>query len=144
MTDSLSGREILVVDDEGALRVALAEALRSKGARVTDAPNGKTAAELARTGQFDIVVTDFAVAAGDGKLLIDAIISGGCYRPQLIVMANQDDVDAEFARRTGVAAILHKPFAKAEFLKVVEETKARDTSFARWGRRMAHFVRALR
>ena len=49
---------ILMVDDNGALREALARSLTRRGSRVTTAASGVAGLEALRKQSFDVVVTD--------------------------------------------------------------------------------------
>lgn len=70
LTDLTGGGTILLVEDEDAVRMFSARALREKGYRVIEAPSGDAALELVTRGEkFDILVTDVVMPKMDGPTL---------------------------------------------------------------------------
>ncbi len=70
MTDLTGGGTILLVEDEDAVRMFSARALREKGYRVLEAPSGDAALELINRGEkFDVLVTDVVMPKMDGPTL---------------------------------------------------------------------------
>ncbi len=66
----LSGRAILVVDDDRAVRESVVEILTAGGAEVASAENGKVALELIRVRDFDVVLSDVVMPEMDGYDLL--------------------------------------------------------------------------
>ena len=69
MSDSLN---ILVVEDDEALRDALLITLETAGHRVTGADGGPAALAALATGSFSMVVSDLRMAPMDGLELLSA------------------------------------------------------------------------
>ena len=62
-----SGRRVLLVDDDAALRDAIAEALQARGFEITPAEDGAAALELLRAGALpDAIVLDLMMPRLDG------------------------------------------------------------------------------
>ncbi len=61
---------ILLIDDEEFVRIALTEALQAEGCRVTGAEAGKTGLEALRTAPFDCVITDLRMPGTDGLAVL--------------------------------------------------------------------------
>lgn len=119
---ALSGKNVLVADDEPKIRNILRDVLRGKGCRVTVCSNGQAAideleASLKRpTGRFELVISDikmpdkngyevFSVArrigADTGVALPVILMTGFGYDPHhSIVRASQE----------GLSCVLFKPF----------------------------------
>ena len=57
---------VLMVDDNAAMREALARSLTRRGCRVTTAASGVAGLELLRAGSFDVVVTDLNMPGRGG------------------------------------------------------------------------------
>jgi two-component system cell cycle sensor histidine kinase/response regulator CckA len=68
--DDTGGEHILLVEDEDAVRLFSARALRAKGYEVTEARTGEIALELLADGTFDLLVTDMVMPKVDGATLI--------------------------------------------------------------------------
>jgi DNA-binding NtrC family response regulator len=61
---------LLVVDDDGSQREALAAFLRDLGAEVDEAGDGREALRRLQDGQFDLVITDLRMPELDGHQLL--------------------------------------------------------------------------
>jgi two-component system OmpR family response regulator len=66
---------ILVADDERSIRMMLEAGLKLNGFRVTCAPTGSRALEVARSGGIDAVLSDVYMPDGGGLELIRNIRS---------------------------------------------------------------------
>ncbi len=62
-------QKVLVADDEPSIADLLAEVISEKGIEVTIARDGRQAFELAKTGNFDLVVSDVMMPYLDGREL---------------------------------------------------------------------------
>jgi DNA-binding NtrC family response regulator len=65
--------EILIVDDDPAMRKALTVVLNAQGYRVTAAPNGAEALACLERTTFDVVITDFRMPGMTGMELLQEI-----------------------------------------------------------------------
>lgn len=70
LTDDTGGERILLVEDEDAVRLFSARALRSKGYEVTEARTGEIALEILADASFDLLITDMVMPKVDGATLI--------------------------------------------------------------------------
>ncbi len=61
---------ILLIDDEEFVRIALTEALQAEGCHVTGTDAGKTGLEALRTAPFDCVITDLRMPGTDGLAVL--------------------------------------------------------------------------
>jgi PAS domain S-box-containing protein len=118
-TISHAKRRVLIVDDDERIRDMLARALEDHD--VTTASGGFQAAELCETSDFDCILSDVTMPAGDGVDLIDALrrqarglerrvvfMSGGAYSPRterLFADASNDHLDKPFSFDEARAAI---------------------------------------
>ena len=115
--------EILVVDDNSAVRMAYRMLLTTAGHTVTEADGGAAAiAVLAQRG-FDLVVTDLWMPEVDGFAVIAEVRR--C-RPELRVLAitgtvlgTGADDPTERARRLGANAVIEKPMLGEGLLETV-------------------------
>src|SRR2546430_14904869 len=58
---------ILVVEDNTAIRAAIARSLERRGCSVTTATNGLAGSEAGRARSFDVVITDFNMPEHGGR-----------------------------------------------------------------------------
>lgn len=123
----LSGRTMLVVDDQ-ALNRSVAEALlREKGAKVLQAEHGEQALDLLRGGCLpDAILMDVNMPGLDGLATTRCLrtLAGAAGRvPVLAVTANDSPAQEAAAREAGMQAMLGKPLdplaLEREFKKVL-------------------------
>jgi CheY-like chemotaxis protein len=119
-TEALSGKRILVVDDELPLANLIAEILSAEGHRVDTAPNGLVALAWVEQNEYDLILSDLCMPELDGP---------GFYRelerrrPDLLaciafVTGSAQNVNMEqFLEKTGVP-ILYKPFHLEQLTKL--------------------------
>jgi two-component system chemotaxis response regulator CheY len=117
----MSHPSILVVDDSPSLRRMTSACLRAGGYAVTEASDGKEAHEVAREGDFDMVVTDQVMPVMDGLSLIRALRATPAYAtvPMLMLSTEHDDAIRERAREAGASGFLAKPFDPEELMASV-------------------------
>ena len=107
-----SGRRVLVVDDEGAMRSALAEFLRSLGHDVDIAPDGTAGRALLATSEYDVVLLDLRMPGLDGEALYRLLCQDDPFHACRVVFVT-GDLEGEAARRFIAEAgrpVLAKPF----------------------------------
>jgi CheY-like chemotaxis protein len=115
-------REILIADDNAALRNTLKLALEAAGYRVRLAAHGGEAFTLQREHPADVLITDIFMPESDGFEVIDRFrraypdtrvvaISGEAQR------ARQEYLSA--AALMGVDATLKKPFETEDLLQIL-------------------------
>ena len=118
---------LLLVDDEKALREAVAEQLTDQGFAVTQAADGQAA--LARLSEFayDIVVTDLNMPGTNGAQLIPQLRSRWPALP-IVAISGANFIDGrpitEIARERGADAAMIKPFRARELAAVLERLLA--------------------
>jgi signal transduction histidine kinase/ActR/RegA family two-component response regulator len=111
----LAGRQLVVVEDEPAVRDALVLRLQSWGAEVRAYAGLQALRGAAELGSPDLLLTDLRLPDGDGLAVIDALRARlDRFVPALVVTGST--LPAELARlqRAGVP-VLNKPF-RAESL----------------------------
>lgn len=116
--------DILIIDDDDALRATMRKILERSGHAVREAPDGESGLGLLRRARPDLVVTDLympgkegietivEIRAIDADLPILAVSGGGG-----VVGAGDSLLDAE---ALGADASLAKPFAVEDFREVVQ------------------------
>ncbi len=110
-------RTILLVDDEAALRMAVAVYLRSLGHQVLESQNALDAVELARhhSGSVDILVTDVVMPELRGPELTRQV---KMLHPKIHVIHMSGYAEGALGEEISPeAAFLHKPFRFATLLE---------------------------
>ncbi len=104
--------KILVVEDEEAKRLSLAEDLRARGDEVTDTATAETALACLKEACFDAVVSDLRLPGIDGLELLKRIrASGDMLPPEVILMTAYGSIPlAVDAMKAGAFDFVAKPF----------------------------------
>ena len=115
---------ILLIDDDNAMRSVMRRALEHAGHTVHEASDGLTGLQRISDGGLDLVVTDIIMPEFDGielifnlrkthpDLRVIAISSGGQLPPEGYL---------KIAQRGGARMILSKPFELRDLIAAVEE-----------------------
>jgi two-component system chemotaxis response regulator CheY len=104
---------ILVVDDSRMALRHIVHTLQQMGIeRITQARNGREAAELIRDQHFDLVFTDYNMPEMDGEQLAHYIrqVSDQPDIPIVMVTSERDESRLASVQQAGVSALLDKPF----------------------------------
>ncbi|MGE5243910.1 MAG: sigma-54-dependent transcriptional regulator [Betaproteobacteria bacterium] len=120
MTDST--KHLLLVDDEAALREAVAEQLSSRGYRVQQADSGEAALSLLADFAFDIIVTDLRLPGIDGTALVQAAVERYPEIVAIVVTGYGTVKDAVEAIKRGASDFVNKPFQIDELLHVLHSS----------------------
>jgi two-component system NtrC family sensor kinase len=116
------GADVLVIEDEAALRSVFLEVLTINGHRATAAATGQAAMELLARESFDVVVLDLRLPDVDGKAVWQWITR---HRPALaerVVFMTGDTLSPgsrEFLQRAG-RPVLPKPMSMEQFARMVD------------------------
>jgi two-component system OmpR family response regulator len=102
---------VLLVEDEAALRAALAEGLRKDGFAVTPVADGLLALDAGLTHPFDVVVLDLMLPGLAGLDMCARLRAAGVTTPVLVLTARTTENDQIRALRTGADDFLAKPFS---------------------------------
>lgn len=111
---------ILLVEDDKETLDYLAKALREAGHLTEQATDGVTGAEMAATGDYDVLVVDRMLPGRDGLKLIEGLREAGNDVPVLILSALGRVDDRVTGLRSGSDDYLAKPFSFAELLARIE------------------------
>ena len=110
----MSGRQILVAEDNQAAQDLLKFNLERAGMVVTTASTGTEALQAATNQQFDCIVTDFQMPGMDGETLSRNIRESGPNQTTPIVLCSAKgfEIDKDKLRQEcGISEFLNKPFS---------------------------------
>ena len=109
---------ILLVEDDIALRLAVAGAVRGAGYRLTEAADGEAAIRELRGSRFDLVLLDLGLPFVDGWEVLSGL--QGARLPSVVVIsARGEERDQVRALDMGADDYLAKPFGTTELLSRV-------------------------
>jgi len=112
---------ILAVDDSRSIREMVVLTLESAGHDVTEASDGLQALDIARTAEFDAVVTDLDMPGMDGLTLVGELRGLPQFRLTPIVMLTTETSPEkkQIARERGATGWLVKPLDPEELLEIL-------------------------
>ncbi len=116
---SESRKHLLIVDDESALREAIAERLADHGFDVEQVPNGEQALQRLSEFAFDILITDLRLPGIDGGRVLDAALERYPDIIALVITGFGTVKDAVDAIKQGAADFITKPFQFDALLHVL-------------------------
>jgi two-component system response regulator AtoC len=111
---------ILVVDDDHAMRLALAESLESCGYDIVAAENGRDALDLFKEGRFDLVITDMKMPGMNGIEVLRSVKEMSNKTPIVLITAYGTVSTAVEAMKEGAAEFIMKPFSLDDLEAVVK------------------------
>src|SRR2546421_2339983 len=106
---------ILVVDDELALRQTLKRSFSLEGHRVVEVATGEAAIDRATTDHYDMVLLDVALGPGpDGYAVCRELRARRNVVPVIMLTARDSEADAVLGLEAGADDYVTKPFGLAE------------------------------
>jgi two-component system response regulator PrrA len=108
--------DVLVVDDDEAIRIALDRGLRLSGFAVRTAPDGEAALAEVAGRVPDCVVLDVGLPGRDGVAVVDTLRRQGVTVPVLMLSARTTVDDRVTGLAAGADDYLVKPFALQELV----------------------------
>jgi DNA-binding NtrC family response regulator len=113
-------KHLLIVDDEAALRSAIAERLADHGFTVVQAGSGEEAMPLLAEFAFDILITDLRLPGMVGREVLDAALQRYPDIIAIVITGYGTVKDAVDAIKQGAADFVTKPFQFDALLHVVQ------------------------
>jgi len=111
---------ILLVEDEEALSLPLADRLRREGYWVQIAADGETGYEQALLGPFDLILLDIMLPRKSGLDVCRDLRQRNITTPILMLTARTQTDDKVLGLRIGADDYLAKPFDQSELLARIE------------------------
>jgi CheY-like chemotaxis protein len=117
-------KKILLIEDMKGVRESLEVILSIDGYSVDVAENGSKGLDKARSGTYDLIITDILMPELDGTEVIMQLQSAGNTTPIIAISAGGQGVSASQAltlAKEKATAILEKPFSKADLLEKIKQ-----------------------
>ncbi|MBX4868789.1 response regulator [Rhizobium bangladeshense] len=118
---------ILTVDDSASIRLTTKVTLTNAGFSVTEAVNGAEGLMAAKSGSFDLIVTDLNMPVMDGLTMIEELrkLPAQAGVP-IIFLTTESDADLKArAKAAGATGWLTKPFDPENLVKIVKKVLGR-------------------
>jgi DNA-binding response OmpR family regulator len=106
-----NSKQILIVDDDAALRSSLAEQLElHEGFVAVQAETGDQALELVKEHHFEVILMDVGLPDTDGRDLCRLMRRQGVKTPVIMLTAHDSDADTILGLDSGANDYIPKPF----------------------------------
>src|SRR6266404_8786130 len=119
-----SGKRILLVDDDPAVRDSLNDVLLAEGYLIIPAQNGQQALDLANESSVDVVLLDLNMPVKNGWDTFEQLTRENPFLPIIIVTARPNQLFT--ALSAGVGALLEKPMDIPTLLRTMENLLAQS------------------
>lgn len=115
--------KILAVDDSASMRQMVSFTLKSAGHDVTEAADGAQALALAKSGRYDLVLTDVNMPNLDGIGLIRELRALPNYKfTPILTLTTESGTDKKQQGRTaGATGWIVKPFSPDQLLATIKK-----------------------
>jgi len=119
----MTGKKVLIVDDEIHIVHVVAIKLRNNGYEVISADNGAEAYELACKEKPDIIVTDFQMPVMTGLELVEKLRQHQETKniPVIMLTARNFAIPKKQQEELRISDCLSKPFSPKELLGNIED-----------------------
>ncbi len=111
---------VLLIEDDGEAARYLAKALGESGHAADVATDGEEGLQLARDGQYDVMIVDRMLPNRDGLSIVRTLRGEGVSTPVLFLSALGEVDDRVKGLKAGGDDYLTKPFALSELLARIE------------------------
>jgi two-component system, OmpR family, copper resistance phosphate regulon response regulator CusR len=111
---------ILIAEDEVRISSFIQKGLRAHGLAPTVASDGVQALNLARSGEFDLMILDLGMPQLDGFTVLQALRNASSTLPVIILTARDGVEDTVAGLRGGADDYMAKPFRFDELLARVQ------------------------
>jgi two-component system chemotaxis response regulator CheY len=118
---------ILTVDDSASIRMTTKISLSNAGYTVTEAVDGSDGLAKAKSGSFDLIITDLNMPVMDGLTMIEELRK----LPEhmgvpIIFLTTESDADLKArAKAAGATGWLTKPFDPENLIKITRKVLGR-------------------
>jgi len=122
----LTGKRVLVADDEDVIRETIADVLSKTGALTVMARDGNEALAMIRAQHFDLVLSDIKMPNRNGYEVFAAARESDEHCPVILITGFGYDPNHAIVRasREGLAGVLFKPFKVEQLLDEIRHALA--------------------
>lgn len=120
-------KQILIIEDDPAIRVGMKETLSAEGYSVQEAETGTKGFEIASQKYFDLILLDLILPGKDGVEVCRDLRSSGVITPIVMVTSRKEEIDKILGLEIGADDYVTKPFSIRELLARVKALIRRST-----------------
>ena len=112
--------EVLIIEDEEAILLALEDDLRAEGYEVATATDGPAGLRMAEEHAYDLIVLDIMLPGMNGFEVCKRLRQARVTTPILILTAKSQEIDKVLGLELGADDYVTKPFSRRELLARVK------------------------
>ena len=118
--------QVLLIDDERAIRRALREILEFEGCVIEEAENGTQALEMLKAHTYELIFSDIKMPQMDGLELLDQILALGIETPVIMISGHGTVETAVGTIKKGAFDFIEKPLDLNRILVLLRQVKDRN------------------
>ena len=118
--------QILVIDDEQAIRDLISEVLNIAGYEVSIAADGLDGLNKIRKQKYDLIILDVNLPKLDGFTILEKVRESAPTQPIIMISARTDKDDVTHGLRLGADDYVRKPFSVEELVLRIENRLKRN------------------
>ncbi len=119
-------QHVLVIEDDGAIRRGIVDALKFEGYVTTEAGRAAEGKQKALNGAYDLLLLDLVLPGGDGFDILRAVRADRPSTPVIILTARGEEGDRVRGLKLGADDYVVKPFSVKELLARVQAVLRRS------------------
>lgn len=119
-------KQILVVEDDFAIRQGIVDALEFEGYEVLEADRGNIGLEMALSYEYDLLLLDLVLPECGGLEILQEVRSANSTQPVIILTARGEENDRVQGLRLGADDYVVKPFSIKELLARIDAVLRRS------------------
>lgn len=123
--------EILIVDDERPIRMALRTAFRKENMKTAEAADGEEALRMLSREKYRLVILDVMMPGIGGYEVLQQLRSHGDNTPVLMLSGKDDETDQVLGLGFGADSYLTKPFHTAVLIQTAKALIRRSQVYSR-------------
>ena len=121
-----TGKNILVVDDNKFLRIAVSKMLSRLGYEVLSADSGENGLSIFLKNKFDVVLSDYEMPGMD-EIALACSIKKSSPRTPVVIMTGAGRETVLARKTTAVDEVISKPFTLAEIDETIQNVSGKAT-----------------
>lgn len=119
-------KQILVIEDDNAIREGIVDALVFDGYKVLEASSGNTGLEMALSYECDLILLDRVLPEREGFEILREVRNSGSTVPVIMLTARGEENDRVLGLRMGADDYIVKPFSIKELLARIDAVLRRS------------------
>ena len=123
--------EILIVDDEMPIRMALKTAFRKEGISTAEAADGIKALEMLKKNRYQLVILDVMMPGKGGYEVLQEMRASGNNTPVLMLSGKDDEMNQVLGLGFGADSYLTKPFHTSVLIQTAKALIRRSQVYSR-------------